>query len=98
MRPATGLRCNGCRSCASPGIRKREGGDQMQNAKTDEKREELIEDEVALQRWTWEGGSPWDRFGVMDKIETQLERRDARSTSAIARNDRGRTVTPRASS
>jgi hypothetical protein len=54
---------------------KREGGDQMGNANTDERQQELFEDEAALQRWTWEGGSPWDRFGVLDKIQAQLERR-----------------------
>lgn len=53
----------------------------MGNARMNEKRQELVEDEVALQRWTWEGGSPWDRFGVMEKIEAQLEHRTERTTS-----------------
>ena len=35
---------------------------------------ELIEDEAALQRWTGEGGSACDKFGVVARIQAQLER------------------------
>jgi hypothetical protein len=66
----------------------------MGNAKTNEKRQELLEDAVALQRWSWEGGSPWDRFGVMDKIVAQLEGRAARATSRERRNDPDTNVDP----
>jgi hypothetical protein len=39
----------------------------------DETLRHLIEDETALQRWIGEGGSHWDRFGLMDRIQDQLE-------------------------
>ena len=34
---------------------------------------ELKQEEEALQRWTGEGGSPWDAFGVMERIHAGLE-------------------------
>jgi hypothetical protein len=68
----------------------------MGNAKANDERQELVEDEVALQRWTWEGGSPWDRFGVMAKIEAQLERLNETTKSSGRRNDSGTNVCPRA--
>ena len=40
---------------------------------TNEALKDLIEEEAALQRWTGEGGSPQDPFGLMDRIQHQLQ-------------------------
>jgi hypothetical protein len=34
---------------------------------------DLIAEQAALERWTGEGGSPADRFGVVARIQSRLE-------------------------
>jgi hypothetical protein len=45
---------------------------------------ELKEEEEALQRWEGEGGSPCDSFGVLDRIQAQLEPRREDHLAPIA--------------
>jgi hypothetical protein len=60
---------------------------------------ELVVEQRALERWTGEGGSPADRFGVMAEIQRkievwQLEANCREPESEISRTNEGRSRKP----